>query len=177
MSEIEFEIIESSSVELPVRRRKKKIDPQIAAIRMTQESQDEYWKREARLLLSLSRINERRQMLRSGSYNEDDNPYSHLVDARYKYEIEMETVFHSDISDVKTEEDIEAFLDDFYGVFAECSELDEDSPTDEVQQSLREINRLRTILDSLIALFKEDDRLHDALDNIKDIHKHLIKIW
>lgn len=97
MDENKFQIIDADSISVPVRKRKKKkTDPAIMAVRVQQSKEDDYWKQESRELFALARLNERKQRLKTGVYNEDENPYAHLVDPRHKYEIEMETVFHCD---------------------------------------------------------------------------------
>lgn len=58
------------------------------------EADDE--KDKARYALMMSSINMRRQVMKDGYYDEENDPYAPLISTRYRYEIECETVFHSD---------------------------------------------------------------------------------
>lgn len=131
MDENKFQIIDADSISLPARRRKTKqkpTDPAITAIRVQQIKEDDYWKQESRMLLAYARLNERKQLLKSGVYDEDKNPYAHLVDPRHKYEIEMEEVFHCDpdadfVSDCKevtasVMEEISEICDALFGEYS-----------------------------------------------------------
>jgi len=177
MSEMKYEVIDASSISVPVRRRKKKnvtvSDPMIAAVRLQQQNEDGYWKRESRELLALSRINKRRQIIKNGFYNEDLDPYAHLVDPRHEYEIEMESVFHCDSVDEKIEDVVENFLEEFESAFYEANSLDEDSPFDEIENCLDKIYKLRVIVDDLLVTHKEDLRLQDAREDLLDTYRYI----
>lgn len=188
MSEFEFEIIDSSSVEIPVRRRKKKnkIDPSIAAVIANQNKTDDYWKQESRVLFAYSRINERRQMLRNGSYNEDDNPYAHLIDARHRYEIEMETVFHSDCEmdddtdEVIDEEMIQAFLEESCELFYMAVAVYMDRTMDELNSIYSMLQSNKQKAENMLKILRNNEviegiindmmaAMSDIIDQINDL--------
>lgn len=77
------------------------------------------WKAEsekdrAKYVVAMSNINVRKQLMKSGIYNPENDPYRGLVSDRIRYEIECETIFHSDpVEDELVIEDIEDEDDDY----------------------------------------------------------------
>jgi hypothetical protein len=97
---MEFEIIDDNDVVFAKKTKSKK------------KYQYKLWeastpKERARYLHAASRINARRQILQTGEYKEEKNPYSKLIDKAYQYEIDMETTFHAYCEDDSEEETTE----------------------------------------------------------------------
>lgn len=96
MTDMDFEIIESSSIEMS-RSRKPKYKHKVWE---TSDSKDE-----ARYMLAVSRINARRNP-------EYANELLEKIDKRYMYEIELESVFLPQSNDSEIESDTDSTSDD-----------------------------------------------------------------
>jgi hypothetical protein len=74
---------------------------EVNVVRRNTKYKHKLWKAEsekdrAKYVIAMSNINVRRQLIKSGAYNPENDPYRVLVSERMRYEIECETIFHCD---------------------------------------------------------------------------------
>lgn len=160
MSE-EFEYIDATSIDIPVRRRKPKYTHKLWEAQ-TPKDYDRY-------LLAASRNNQRRQERLYGKYNPDIDPHAGRILDRHRYEIECETVFHADPESIKFEEIIDFPFEQFHEIFDIVFNNGND-----IENVNELLERASDLYDLAKLLLEEDPLMIDYVNDLSDVIKELI---
>lgn len=164
-----FEYIDASSIDVPVRKRKPKYKHKL----WEAESPKDY----DRYLLAASRINQRRQILLTGEYDVEMDPHAARITERNRYEIECETVFHSDIDSIDLEINDEntmtyqEFVDAFGIIWDRAYSLDDDEEfsNEETVELVKEATHLLSIGYALSKEVVDDEQRIGLYDYTMDL--------
>jgi hypothetical protein len=167
MSDEDYIYIDASEVNVSRRKSPKRYKHKVW------ESSSE--KDKARYIVAMSNINTRRQVMKNGSYNPEKDPYRDMVSARTMYEIECETIFHIDISNLPSDEIEDENLIICENISITCNDLlekisDAVDLIDDDQIATDKLDELIAVeVTNIVVDFLNDCSCDDCLDIVDEV--------